>query len=116
MTSYKDYLMFKYDYEGAIERDGAFLLYRFFRDEAGNCTELNIGDIYVPPQKRNDGLATKLGDEVTMIAKAKGCRFMTCQTELTGKGDEVSMIVILSYGFKPYKAEGNKIQFLKEVL
>jgi predicted GNAT superfamily acetyltransferase len=106
---YRDYLIYKYDYEGSIDRDGAFLLYRI----QGEC--LNIGEIFVPPQKRGDHLATKMADEVSMIAKAKGCKYLTCQTELTGKGDDVSMMAILSYGFKPYEANGNKIQYLKEV-
>jgi predicted GNAT superfamily acetyltransferase len=110
-NSYKDYLVYKYNYDGAIEEDGAFLLYRFFPESS----ELNIGEIYVPYQKRMDGLATRLANQVSMVAKAKGLKYLSCQTEITGKGDEVSMMAILSYGFKPIRAEQNKITYIREV-
>ena len=109
---YKDYLVYKYDYAGAIEEDGAFLLYRFFPE----ASEMNIGEIYVEPQKRHDGVATKLANQAMMIAKAKNIKYLSCQTELTGKGDEVSMMAILSYGFKPIRAEQNKIIYVREVV
>lgn len=108
---YKSYLTFKYNYDGAIERDGSFLLYRIFTEQS----ELNIGEIYVEPSKRNDNVATQMASEVMLIAKMKGLKFLSCQTELTGKGDEVSMIAILSFGFKPIRAENNKITFVREV-
>lgn len=108
---YKEYLIYKYDYEGSIEEDGSFLLYRIFPDSE----ELNIGEIFVPHQKRMSGVATKLANQAMMIAKMKQCKYLSCQTELTGKGDEVSMIAILSYGFKPIRAENNKITYILEV-
>lgn len=112
MNSYKEYLLTKYEYDGAIEEDGAFLLYKF----APEASELVIGDIYVAPQKRNDGVGTRLANQVMMIAKMKGLKYLTCQTQLTGKGDDISMIAILSYGFKPIRAEGGFISFYREVI
>jgi ribosomal protein S18 acetylase RimI-like enzyme len=106
---YKDYLTFKYKYDGAIERDGSFLLYRFFENE------LNIGEIFVDPNKRNSNVGTQMANEAMMIAKMKKLKYLSCQTELTGKGDEISMIAILSFGFKPIKADQNKITFIREV-
>lgn len=111
MNPYKEYLMFKYSYDGAIEEDGSFLLYRFFPEQS----ELNIGEIFVPYQKRNDGAATKMANQAMMIAKAKGLKYLSCQTELTGKGDAISMQAILSYGFNPVKADQNKITYYREV-
>jgi predicted GNAT family acetyltransferase len=111
MNPYKEYLIYKYDYDGAIEEDGAFLLYKFYPEH----NALNIGEIYVPPLKRKDGLATKMANQAMMIAKMKGLQYLSCQTEITGKGDAVSMQVILNYGFIPTKAENNRILYFREV-
>jgi GNAT superfamily N-acetyltransferase len=109
---YKQYLLSKYEYDGAIEEDGAFLLYKILPE----TSELVIGEIYVEPQKRKDGLATRLANQAMMIAKMKDLKYLTCQTQLTGKADEVSLIAILSYGFKPIKAHDNFIIFAREVV
>lgn len=111
MNLYKEYLLTKHEYDGSIEEDGAFLLYKL----CPQTSELVIGEIFVEPLKRTSGVATKLANQAMMIAKAKNLNYLTCQTRLTGKGDDVSMMAILSYGFKPIKADMNTISFYKEV-
>lgn len=109
---YKSYLLTKYEYEGSIEEDGAFLLWKTVPESS----ELVIGEIYVDTQKRNDGVATRLANQAMMIAKMKNLKYLSCQTEITGKGDDVSMIAILSYGFKPIRAHNNFVVFAREVI
>lgn len=112
MNLYKEYLLSKYEYDGAIEEDGGFLLYKVLPEES----ELVIGEIFVEKQKRMDGLATRLANQAMMVAKMKNLKYLTCQTQITGKSDDVSMMAILSYGFRPIRAHDNFIIFCREVV
>lgn len=106
---YRDYLLSKYRYDDALEIDDAFLLYRISGDE------FIIGEIFVPPGRRLSGLATRLADRATEIATESGCKYLVCQTQITGRDDELSMLAILHYGFKPKRAEQNMILYAKEL-
>lgn len=106
---FRDYLVRKYGYETPIEDPHGFILYRI------NGDECNIGEIYVEPSKRQLGIATELADKVTEIARQNNCKYLVCQTQLTGKDDELSMLSILHYGFKPIRAHDNVIVYAKEL-
>jgi hypothetical protein len=112
---YKEYLIEKYGYDGAIEEGESFLLYRLYPE----TSSLSIGDLYVPGASRRNGDGTRLADRATLVAIENNLKYLTCQTELTGKGDNVSMMAILSYGFIPYDIESTgkykAIKFYKEV-
>lgn len=106
---YKDYLMKKYLYDGAVEEPHGFLLYRIVGEE---CI---IGDIYVEAEKRQLGIAAELADKCTEIARANGCKILSCQTQITGGDDHLSMLAILHYGFKPITANNNVVIYVKEI-
>jgi predicted sulfurtransferase len=107
---YKDYLVSKCGYEEPIELDGGFLLYAF------NGTACHIGEIYVPKNKRQSRIASKMADQVTEIAKSNNCTHLTCKTNLVGVEDEEAILSILHYGFKVIKADQNQITYYKEIL
>lgn len=109
-TNYRDYLVRKYGYEDPIEMDGGFLLYRFIGN--GEC---NIGEIYVPSNKRESGIARAMADKCVEIALINECSYLSAQTQITGNDDNLSMLAILHYGFLPLRAENNTVTFYKKI-
>jgi hypothetical protein len=78
-------------------------------------------DFLIKKHKRRLGIGKELADKFTALAKAANCRIMSCQTVLTGSEDELSMLAILSYGFRPLKVmpptQGNNgtVIYIKEI-
>lgn len=101
--------MSKMGYDGAVEEPHGFILYKIIG------TECYIGEIYVEKSKRQLGIASELADKVTDIALANGCTILTCETNLCGHEDELSMLSILHYGFRPIQAHNNSIRYMKEI-
>lgn len=91
---FRDYIREKYRYEKPLELEEGFVFYRI----AGEY--LSIGELYIRPEFRGRRNFIKFGDAMKLIAKQNNCKFMVCQTELTGAKDENSIIAILGYGFK----------------
>ena len=91
---FRDYIREKYSYEQPLELEEGFAFYRI----AGEY--LNIGELYIRPEFRGRRNFIKFGDAMKSIALKNNCKFMVCQTELTGAKDENSIIAILGYGFK----------------
>jgi ribosomal protein S18 acetylase RimI-like enzyme len=107
---FKEYLVQKCGYDEPIELDGGFLLY------AINGNECHIGEIYVPKERRQSKIASKMADMATEIAKNKGCTHLTARTNLVGSDDEAAILSILHYGFKVIRADQNSILFMKEII
>lgn len=74
-----------------------------------------IVDIYVEPEFRKENIASKMADEVTKIAKEKGCEYLEAHVWTTANNPSLSASVILAYGFKILTTELNKIIFMKEI-
>jgi GNAT superfamily N-acetyltransferase len=114
---YKDFLIKKHNYDGCVEDPHGFLLYRIFPE----FQEAQVGEIYIEASKRRLGIGKELADKFTALAKAANCKIMSCQTVLTGSEDELSMLAILSYGFRPLKVmpptQGNNgtVIYIKEI-
>lgn len=110
MNPYKNYLVSKCGYAEPIELEGGFLLYAIIGKE------LHIGEIYVPIEKRQSKIASKMADQATEIAKNNNCTHLTCKTNLVGVDDEAAILSILHYGFKVMRADQNQILYIKEIL
>ncbi len=106
---YKDYLGKKAGWDGTFEDPHGFIAYRQLND-----TEMHICDIYIEPTKRAMGIATELADKVLDLAIARGCKILSCRTQITGSEDHLSMLAILHYGFRPVQAHSNEILYMKE--
>lgn len=106
---YKDYIVSKCGYEDPVELNGGFILY------AINGHECHIGEIYVPKERRQSHIATKMADQVTEIAKQKGCTHLTARTNLVGVDDEAAILSILHYGFKVVRADQNTLYYVKAI-
>lgn len=77
--------------------------------------ECYIKDIYIVPEMRTSGLAGKMADEIAVIAKEKGCKFLSGSVCPTANESTTSLRVLLSYGFKLAKSEVNLIWMVKEL-
>lgn len=105
-------------YEKYIEeREGQHLI----KEENGFITYLingdqcYISDFFVSKNYRRSGIGYRMADKVTIEAKERGCKYLTCQVDLNAFGVEASTITILNYGFKIGSAQNNFIQFIKEI-
>ena len=96
-----------------IESDRGFLTYKALPSDE-SPQEYRIFDLYVSPDFRKTGEASKMADQVAMIAKEKGCKILTGSVDTTAEGSTTSTKVLFSYGFKILRAEGHMIYFIKE--
>ena len=108
MSLYADYLKELWGKE-AIEREYGFVTYLI------NGSECFTDTLYIRPEERRKGHCHKLLDEVTDIAKKRGCTHMTSMTSQAVEGWRGRATVILKYGFKIHKLDNEKIYFVKEL-
>lgn len=92
-----------------IEEDHGFITYKALPEE------YRIFDIYVLPEHRKSGLASRMADQVVSLAKQNGCKIITGSVDTRANGATSSVKVLLAYGFKVLRTEGTMIYFLKEV-
>lgn len=98
------------------EREGKLYLsnphgFAFYKFEHDYCY---ITDIYVEPEFRKENIASKIADEITVIAKDKGYKFLVGSTDIRAKGHKVSMLSLLHYGFEAFRITDNSIIFYKK--
>lgn len=92
-----------------LETDMGFVTYVF------RPTDCYIKDIYVIPEQRKNGAASKMADEVASIAKKAGHRILTGSVDERAKGSEASDKVLRAYGMQPYTKEGFVTYYFKEI-
>lgn len=108
MSLLADYLKEK-GVKEILETEDSFATY-FFMPEG--CY---VEDIYVAPRSRATGLARKLLDQITMIAKERGCTqlFGSCVPLAINSTDSLS--AAFKYGFKLHSAKDNFIVYKKDI-
>lgn len=74
-----------------------------------------LEDIYVDLYHRQEGLASKMADEVAKIAKEKGCTKMLGSVNAQAHGADTSIRVLHAYGMKLHSVDGQMIYFIKEI-
>ncbi len=77
--------------------------------------ECYIRDIYVEPLYRHDHLAARMANEITLIAKSKGCRFLTGSVDPKANKSEDSKKVLIAYGMKHIANRNGLEYFGKEI-
>lgn len=80
--------------------------------EKGECY---IEEIYVLPRLRKTGVAEGMADEITVIAKEKGCSVLTGSVCVGAKGDTNNLKILLAYKMKLSGVSGNMIYFSKNL-
>lgn len=92
-----------------VEDDTGFATY-FYINEG-----VYIQDIYVHPDHRHTGAASKLADQIAAIAKAKGNTKMYGSIMPTAKNSTASLKALLAYGFSLESAHNNAIVMVKGI-
>lgn len=93
MSLYAEYLRERTD-DQILEIDEGFATYRFVDDNKG----VYIVDIYIKPEARRYGHASKLADTISEIARKRGCTFMLGTVKPSAKGSTESLKALLAYG------------------
>lgn len=74
-----------------------------------------IENIYVKPEFRKEGEASRLADEIADIAAKKGCKLLMGSVSPLANGSTDSLKVLLAYGFKLVSSTNNFIILSKEI-
>jgi hypothetical protein len=77
--------------------------------------ECYIENIYIKPEFRKTKKASSIADEISLIAKERGCKYLTGSTNTKKPSVERSIQVILGYGFKYLKSNDSAIWYYKEL-
>ena len=112
MTSlYSKYIMER-EGKGIVEKEHGYATYEFCQDNI--CY---IIDIFVEKEYRNVKYASELADEITEIAKERGCKILVGSVCLETKGVDASVKVLYGYGMRISHIDGNEnmIYFKKEI-
>lgn len=94
-----------------FKTDKGFVIYYFCGD--ATCF---LEDLYVAPEFRRKKAATDLADEITRIARAKGCVQLVCTVFPLATNATDSLKAILSYGFElSHITKDGLIMFTKDL-
>jgi ribosomal protein S18 acetylase RimI-like enzyme len=109
VSLYADYISERTN-DSIIEIPQGFATYRLLNEKT--CY---IIDIYVIPEARQSKIASKLADEITSLAKAKGCTELIGTVVPSAKNSDTSIKVLQGYGMKLDSAQNDLIVFRKQI-
>lgn len=92
-----------------LESEIGFATYYFLED---GCY---IKDIYVHPDHRKSGEASRLANEIAVMAKEKGSKKLYGTVCPSANGSTESLKVLLAYGFRLDSCISNLIAMVKEI-
>lgn len=108
MSLWSEYFKERLDRE-TLETEEGFLTYKI----TGEACELF--DIYVRPDKRREGVAWQLVNEVSRKALEAGAKRLIAYVWFDARSPEDSMQAQIAYGFKLHHSDGQKIILVKEI-
>lgn len=80
-----------------------------------NGKECYIRDIYVEPAYRDLNLASQMADQISIIAKERGCTHLIGTVVPQANNSGSSIRVLLAYGFRPLRSDNTMIYFIKDL-
>lgn len=92
-----------------VESDKGFATYSFV------ATGVYIEDLYVCPDERHSGEASRMADQIAAIAKAKGLNRMYGTIKPSANHSTSSLKVLLAYGFQLLEAGPDALVLVKEI-
>ena len=95
---------------GIVENDEGFATFDYIGEDV-----VYIVDLYVVPEKRKEGIASKLADVIVEQAVKDGKKHLLGSVDVTAKGAEASIAVLKAYGMKEYKVVEPMIFFNKQI-
>lgn len=91
------------------EHERGFAIYKIIGEEC------YIKDIYVKPEHRKTKIASELADEVCAKAKEAGAKYLSGTVSAVIGDPTTSMKVLLGYGMRFFKVNGDMLVFVKEI-
>ncbi len=76
-----------------------------------------VADVYVVPELRKTGLASKMVDQIADLGKKQGCSVIKTTVQINTNNSDISETAILAYGFEFdfFLAEKNLKVFKKDI-
>lgn len=110
MSLWADY---KLEREGkfSIENEKCLCIYSI-NEQQSYCY---LEDLYVTPEHRRTGVSNEIADFIFSLSKSKGLKKVITSLVPSANGSDISLKVILDYGFKLRSSHDNIIFFEKEV-
>lgn len=108
MSLYAAYLKEREDFQIVIREHG-FATYRLLGEEC------YIRDIYTVPAARMANVANDMADEVTEIAKAAGCKYLSGTVSVLANNCTASTLVLAHYGFTLVGVRDNTLLYKKDI-
>jgi len=97
--------------EQVIEYPFGFITYRAYPD----LGTIHVGEVYVVPEERKHGYASKLMDQVGEIGKSCGCTMITTFVCVNNQMKETSLLASLKYGMRIVSMDELKITLAREL-
>lgn len=110
MSLYADYVQERTN-DKVMEIPEGFATYRYLTDDK----TVYIIDIYIMPEHRNNGAATKLADLIVAHAKELNCTQLIGSVVPSTKNSTDSVKVLLAYGMSLNSANNDFVVFRKEI-
>lgn len=107
-SKFADYYKEKQDLV-TIENDKGFVMFKI------TDSSIFVTDCYVVPHLRKSGAAKAFLDEIKVIAKIEGKKFIGCSVNTLLNGKEEAVLCMLSLGFKIVGLNNELIVFNLEV-
>lgn len=108
-SMYAKYLKERTD-DGILENQAGFATYRIL-----NGKSLYIVDIYILPEFRKSGEASRMADLLADIGRVAGCTEMLGTVNPSAKNSTDNLRVLIAYGMKLSASTDNVIIFKKEL-
>lgn len=108
-SNYAAYILEKTN-KSIIETDAGFITYGF--PDPKTCY---IEDLFVKPEFRKQHSATDLANEVTVIAKERGCQRLVGSVVPSTKNSTDSIRVLLAFGMNVLSSANDIIFFSKDI-
>jgi ribosomal protein S18 acetylase RimI-like enzyme len=96
-----------------IETEYGFATFRYI--DKHNSRAVYIVDIYILPEYRNLGEATRLADRIAAIANVSGCNEMIGTVLTSAKTATDSIKVLLAYGMTLKSSTSEALIFVKAI-
>jgi GNAT superfamily N-acetyltransferase len=96
-----------------IETEYGFATFRYI--DKHNSRAVYIVDIYVLPEYRKSGEASKLADRIAVIAKDQGCNEMIGTVLTSARTATNSVKVLLAYGMTLKSSTNEALVFIKSI-
>jgi GNAT superfamily N-acetyltransferase len=108
-SMYKSYVEEQLENRKVVEFPQGFVTYNIKGEEC------QLEEIYIRPEFRRQGFASKVYTQMSILAKREGCTYLKGSIVIGTNGSEVSMKCLFKNGFKLAFNDDNIIYLIKHI-